>query len=140
MKKKKSILTLIVMMTFIALSSCSWNMGSGDMRERNIEKATLAHLDSIPRVKFIGLSDTHDQQDGNFNAVVIFEIPDSNGNMEEHNARVVTNYNGNVLYSWEDLDCQILDEVKQKVSDKLEEKGIPIDDSLIDALINLKRR
>lgn len=71
---------------------------------------------------------------------MIYNVPDSAGNMVEHNARVTTNGDGSEIYTWEDLECRVLGEIKQKVSDKLEEKGINIDSSLIDAIIKLKRR
>lgn len=136
---KNLIVALIIIMATIALSSCSWNAGKGDVRDRNLETATLERLDSINGVEYIGLSDTHDLDSGNFQAVVIFNVPDSAGNMVERNARVTTTGDGSEILAWEDLDCQVLGEAKQKVSDKLEEEGINIDGSLIDALINLKR-
>lgn len=139
MKNMNLIVALIVMMATVALSSCSWNAGKGDVRDRNLETATLARLDSICGVEYIGLSDTHDFDNGDFQAVVIYNVPDSAGNMVERNARVTTNADGSEILAWEDLDCQVLGEVKQKVSDKLEEIGVNIDGSLIDALINLKR-
>lgn len=140
MKKKKSILAFIIMMASVALPSCSWNIGRGDTRERNIENATLAYLDSIQVVEFIGITDTHDLEDGKFQAVVIFNAPDSIGNMEERNARVITNDNCTEIFSWEDLDSQLLVDTKKKVSEKMKESGLDIDDSLIDALINLKKQ
>lgn len=140
MKKQILIPAFIIMMAAVALSSCTWNIGRGDSRDRNIKTAMLAYLDSIHGVEYIGLSDTHDLEDGNFRAVIIYYLPDSTGNKVERNARVVTNSDGCEIYSWEDLDCQILDETKQKVSDKFEENGISIDGSLIDALMELKRR
>lgn len=140
MKKKSSILALIIMTASIALPSCLRGVGRSDMRDRNIEKAMLSYLDSIPGAKYIGLSDTRDLEDGNFQAVVIYKVPDSTGTNVERNARIVTNRDGSEIYSWNQLDCQVLEEVKQKVSNKFEEKGIGIDGSLIDALIELKRR
>lgn len=140
MTKKFQMLAITLLMALTTLTSCDWGIGKGDKRDRNIEKAVLAYLDSIPEVVYLGLSDTHDLKDGDFQAVIIYNIPDSLGNKVERNARVVTNNDGSEIYSWEDLDCQILDEVKQKVSDKFEEKGINLDGSLIDALIELKKR
>lgn len=140
MKKKISITAIVLLMASIAFTSCSLGVGKGDDRDRNIEKATLTRLDSISGVEYIGLSDTHDLEDGRVQAVVIYNVTDSAGNKLERNARVTTNGDGSEIYTWEDLDGQILGEVKQKVSDKLEEKGINIDDSLIDALIELKRK
>ncbi len=140
MNKKNHFPALMIMMAIAALSSCSWNIGRGDLRERNIRSAMLERLDSIPGVEFIGLADTRESDDGNFQAVIIFTVPDSGENTIERNARVRTNGDGSEIYSWEDLDCRILDEVKHKVTDKLEEKGIKIDGSLIDAIIELKRK
>lgn len=140
MKSKNSIASILIMMATFSLSSCSWNMGRGDDRDNNLEKTTLARLDSVKGVEYIGLSDTRDLEDGKFQAVVVYNVLDSAGKMVERNARVTTNNDGSEIYTWEDLDCQVLGEVKQKVSDKLEEKGINIDGSLIDALIELKRR
>lgn len=140
MKKKNQFSALMIMMATVALSSCSWNIGRGDLRERNIKTAMLEHLDSIPGVEYIGLADTHDLDDGNFQAVIIYTAPDSMDNRIERNARVITSGNGSEIHSWEDLDCRILDEVKQKVNDKFEEKGIKINGSLIDAIIELKRK
>ena len=139
---KKKILTrlLVIPAAVFALGSCLRTIGSGDVRERNIENAMLSYLDSVPGVEYIGLSDTHTSGNGNFQAVIIYKIPDRSGNKVERNARVITNGDGTEIYSWEDLDCQILDEVKQTLSDKFEEKGICIDGGVIDALIELKRR
>lgn len=140
MKTSLLFFALVAVMASIALSSCSCNSGMGDTRDRNIEKAALARLDSIPGVEYVGLSDTRILDDGDFEAVIIYYIPDSLGGREERNARVVTSHNGAEILSWQDLDTRILDDVKHKVTDKLQEKGINIDDSLIDALIELKRR
>lgn len=139
MKNLISILVSIIMMAAFTLTSCAWNSGRGDIRDRNIEKAMLARLDSLQGAQYVGLSDTHDLEDGKFQAVVIYNVYDSLGNSVERNARITTNDDGSEIYSWEDLDCQVLREVKQKVSDQLKDKGINIDSSLIDALIELKR-
>lgn len=140
MKKKNSILALIIMMAYGALSSCSWNIGKGDIRDRNIENVMLAYLDSIPGVEYIGLSDAHSNEDGNFQAVIIFNVPDSMGNMIERNARVTTNDNCTEIFSWEDLSSQILANTKEKVNEKMKESDLDIDESLIDVLINLKKQ
>lgn len=140
MKTQLSLIALVATMLSLALSSCSWHMGRGDIRDNNIEKATLARLDSISGVQFVGLSDTRTLEDGTFEAVVIYYVPDSAGGRQERNARMVTTDDGSEILSWDDLECHILDDVKQMVNDKLEGNGINIDDSLIDALIELKRR
>lgn len=140
MTKKILMLAMAVIMAHAALTSCSWNVGQGDIRDRNIGNATLARLDSIPDVEYIGLADTHDLDDGNFQAVVIYNITDSAGNKTERSARVTTNGDGSEILVWEDLDSNVLSDAKQKITDKMEEKGINIDGSLIDALIELKKQ
>lgn len=140
MKKKILTLAIAVSMANAALTSCGWNMGLGETRDRNIGNATLAYLDSVPEVEYIGLADTRDLEDGNFQAVVIYNVTDSAGNRTERNARVTTNNDGSEIVSWEDLDSTVLTETKQKITDKLEEEGINLDGSLIDALIELKRQ
>lgn len=140
MKKKILTLAIAVSMANAVLTSCGWNVGLGDTRDRNIGNATLAYLDSVPEVEYIGLADTHDLEDGNFQAVVIYNVTDSAGNRMERNARVTTNNDGSEIVSWEDLDSSVLTETKQKITDKMEENGINLDGSLIDALIELKRQ
>ena len=139
MSKKILTLAIAVIMVHFALTSCSWGVGKGDARDRNIGEASVARLDSMPGVEYIGLADTHELEDGNFQAVVIYYVSDSVGNKIERNARVTTNHDGSKIIKWEDLETKMLTDVKQKVSDKMEEKGIPVDDSLIDALIKLKK-
>ena len=140
MTKKIQMLAITLLMALATLSSCGWGVGKGDTRDRNIGSATLAYLDSIPGVEYIGLADTHELEDGNFQAVVIYNVTDSTGNKIERNARVTTNPDGSEILEWEDLETEMLTDVKQKVSDKMEEKGIPLDGSLIDALIELKKQ
>lgn len=140
MKKKTLMLAIAVIMVQAILTSCGWNIGQGDNRDRNIGIATLNYLDSIPDVEYIGLADTHDLEDGKFQAVVIFNVTDAAGNKTEHNARVTTNGDGSEILSWEDLDSSVLSDTKQKITDKMEEKGINLDGSLIDALIELKKQ
>jgi len=140
MKKKILMLAMAVIIAQVAVTSCGWNVGLGDKRDRNIESATLNYLDSIPDVEYIGLADTHDLDNGQFQAVVIYNVRDSAGNKTERNARVTTNGDGSEIITWwEDLNCSVLSETKQKITDKMEEKGIPLDGSLIDALIKIKR-
>ncbi len=139
MKKKILKLTMAIIIAQAAVTSCGWNVGKGDIRDRNIGKATISYLDSIPNVEYVGLGDTHELEEGNFQAVVIYYVVDSAGNKKERNARVTTNSDGSEILSWEDLDTMILSETKQKITDKMEKKGIDIDGSLIDAIIDLKR-
>lgn len=141
MKKKIVTLAIAIIMAQATLTSCGWNVGQGDKRDRNIEAATLNYLDSIPEVEYIGLADTHNLEDGKFQAVVIFNVTDSAGNKTECNARVTTNGDGSEILSWEDLDSSVLSDTKQKITDKMEEKGINfVDGSLIDALIEIKKQ
>ncbi len=140
MIKKFVTLAIAAIMAHAALTSCSWNMGQGDIRDRNIGNATLAYLDSISDVEYIGLADTRDLEDGNFQAVVIYNVIDSAGNKSERNARVITSGDGSEILAWEDLDSNVLSDTKQKISDKMEEKGINLDGNLIDALIELKKQ
>ena len=51
----------------------------------------------------------------------------------------MTNSDGSEILSWEDLDTSILSDIEQKITDKMDEKGIDLDGSLIDALIEIKR-
>lgn len=140
MKKKILMLSIAVIMAKAMLTSCNWNVGQGDKRDRNIGIATLNYLDSIPDVEYIGLADTHELEDGKFQAVVIFNVIDASGNKTERNARVTTNRDGSEIISWEDLESNVLRETKQKITVKMEEKGIDLDVSLIDALIELKKQ
>lgn len=133
-------LAIAIIMAQATLISCGWNVGQGDRRDHNIGIATLDYLDSIPDAEYIGLADTHDLEDGKFQAVVIFNICDAAGNKTEHNARITTNSDGSEILSWEDLDSNVLSDAKQKITDKMEGKGINLDGSLIDALMELKKQ
>ena len=140
MKKKILMAAIAVILAQATLTSCGWNVGKGDKCDRNIGIATLNYLDSIPDVEYIGLADTQVLEDGKFQAVVIFNVADANGNRTERNARVTTNGDGTEILSWEDIDSRILSDTKQKITDKMEEKGINLDGSLIDALIEIKKQ
>jgi hypothetical protein len=140
MKKKILMLAMAVIIAQAAITSCGWNVGQGDTQDRNICNATLAYLDSIPDVEYIGLADTHELDNGKFQAVVIYNVTDSAGNKEEHNARVTTTWDGSEILTWEDLDSNVLSDTKQKITDKMEEKGINLDGSLIDALIEIEKQ
>jgi len=140
MKKKILTLAMAVIIAQAAITSCGLNVGKGDKRDRNIGSATLNYLDSIPDVEYIGLADTRVLDNGQFQAVVIYNVTDSAGNKTERNARVTTNGDGSEIFTWEDLDGSVLNETKQKIKDKMEEIGLPLDGSLIDALIEIKKR
>lgn len=138
MKTKNYTLALLILIVSIAIAACS--MGKGNLRDKNLEQATLARLDSVPGIQYVGMADTHELDGGKFQTVIIYYVTDSVGNRTEYNVRVTTNDDGSKIYSWEEMDSHILSDVKQKVNDKMEENGIPIDDSLIDALIELRKR
>lgn len=137
MKTKFSILSIAFLMAVSLLASCS--MGKGDRRDSNLEQAVLTRLDSISNVEYVGMSDVHTLDGNRLQSVVIYYVTDSIGNRIEQNARVTTNDDCSEVFAWEDLDSNILGETKQMVSDKLEAKGINMDGSLIDALIELKK-
>lgn len=138
MKTKNYTLALLILIVSIAIAACS--MGKGNLRDKNLEQATLARLDSVPGIQYVGMADTHELDGGKFQTVIIYYVTDSVGNRTEYNVRVTTNNDGSEIYSWEEMDTHILSDVKQKVNDKMEENGIPIDGSLIDALIELRKR
>ena len=140
MKKKILMPAIALIMALSTLTCCGWNVGHGDRRDRNIGYTTHNYLDSIPDIEYIGMADAHDLEDGNFQAVVIYNTVDAAGNKTEHNARVTTNSDGTEIISWEDLDSHVLSDTKQKITDKMEEKGINLDGSLIDALIQIKKQ
>lgn len=49
MKTKNYILSILFLMVSIAITSCS--PGKGYLRDRNLEQATLARLDSVPGIQ-----------------------------------------------------------------------------------------
>lgn len=138
MKTINYTLALLFLMVSFAIASCSPT--KGELRDRNLEQATLARLDSIPGIQYVGKSYARELDDDKFQAVIICYVTDSAGNRTEYNARVTTNDDCSKIYSWEEMDTHILGDIKQKVSDKMEEKGIDLDGSLIDALIELRKR
>lgn len=138
MKTKCFILPLLFLMVSFAIASCSPR--KGELRDRNLEQATLARLDSVPGIQYVGKSYARELDDDKFQTVIICYITDSVGNRTEYNARVTTNDDCSEIYSWEELNTHILSDVKQKVTDTMEEKGIDMDASLIDALIELRKR
>lgn len=138
MKTKCFILPLLFLMVSFAIASCSPR--KGELRDKNLEQATLARLDSVPGIQYVGKSYARELDDDKFQTVIICYITDSVGNRTEYNARVTTNDDCSEIYSWEELNTHILSDVKQKVTDTMEEKGIDMDGSLIDALIELRKR
>lgn len=138
MKTKCFILPLLFLMVSFAIASCSPR--KGELRDRNLEQATLARLDSVPGIQYVGKSYARELDDDKFQTVIICYITDSVGNRTEYNARVTTNDDCSEIYSWEELNTHILSDVKQKVTDTMEEKGLDMDGSLIDALIELRKR
>lgn len=138
MKTTNYTLALLILMVSFAIASCSPR--KGELRDRNLEQAALARLDSFPGIQYVGKSYARELDDDKFQAVIICYVTDSAGNRTEYNARVTTNDDCSEIYSWEEMDTHVLGDVKQKVSDKMEEKGIDLDGSLIDALIELRKR
>lgn len=138
MKTINYTLALLFLMVSFAIASCSPT--KGELRDRNLEQATLARLDSVPGIQYVGKSYARELDDDKFQAVIICYVTDSAGNRTEYNARVTTNDDCSEIYSWEEMDTHILGDIKQKVSDKMEKKGIDLDGSLIDALIELRKR
>ncbi len=138
MKTINYTLALLILMVSFAIASCSPR--KGELRDRNLEQAALARLDSVPGIRYVGKSYARELDDDKFQAVIICYVTDSAGNRTEYNARVTTNDDCSEIYSWEEMDTHVLGDVKQKVSDKMEEKGVDLDDSLIDALIELRKR
>lgn len=138
MKTESALFCIAFLTASFLLASCS--MDKGDRRDSNLEQAVLTRLDSIPNVEYVGVSDVHTLYDNRLQSVVIYYVTDSIGNRVERNAQVTINEDCSEIFVWEDLDSNVLGETKQTVSDKLEEKGIYMDRSLIDALIELKKR
>lgn len=142
MKRKVTLFT-IVLMAMSLLGSCSLGIGKGDRRDRNLQQALLTRLDTVPGVEYIGKSDVrqiHENGTTRLSAVIIYFVTDSLGERSERNALVTTSDDCAEIYSWEELDTRILTDVKQQVTEKMEEVGLPIDGSLIDAIIALKKR
>ncbi len=125
-------------MVSFAIASCSPR--KGELRDRNLEQATLARLDSVPGIQYVGKSYVRELDGEKFQTVIICYVTDSAGNRTEYNARVTTNDDCSEIYSWEEMDTHILGDIKQKGSDKMEEKGIDMDGSLIDALIEFRKK
>lgn len=135
MKTKNYVLLPVI--SLVTVASCSY--GKGDIRNRNIEQTLSERLDSLPGIRYMGMSDTHELEGNRFQAVIIYYVTDAAGNRTERNARVTTNDDCSEIYTWEDLDSNVLGQTKQMISDKMEEKGIDLDENLIDFLIELKK-
>ncbi|MDE6553226.1 MAG: hypothetical protein K2K98_09765 [Muribaculaceae bacterium] len=138
MKRKLTPFAIALAIAYLLLPSC--RMGIGDRRDRNIQHALMAYLDSAPEFEYVGMSDTHDLDGDRLQAVVIYYVVDSTGNQTEHNARVTTNHDCTEILTWENLESTVLKDTKRKVNEKIQEKGINIDGSLIDTLLKLKNR
>lgn len=138
MKTINYTLAFLILMVSVAIASCSPR--KGELRDRNLKQATLARLDSVPGIQSVGKSYARELDGDKFQTVIICYVTDSVGNRTEYNASVTTNDDCSEIYSWEEMDTRILGDTKQKVSDKMEEKGIDMDRSLIDALIELRKK
>lgn len=121
MKTKCFILPLLFLMVSFAIASCSPR--KGELRDRNLEQATLARLDSVPGIQYVGKSYARELDDDKFQTVIICYITDSVGNRTEYNARVTTNDDCSEIYSWEELNTHILSDVKQKVTTRWKKKA-----------------
>ena len=94
----------------------------GDLKDRNLEQATLSRLDSIPNVEYIGKSDVRALDDNRFQAVIIYYVTDSTAiKLNTMHASPPT-MTAREVYTWEELDSNVLGDTKQMISDKLEEK------------------
>lgn len=102
MKTKNYILSILFLMVSIAITSCS--PGKGYLRDRNLEQATLARLDSVPGIQYVGKSYARELDGDTFQTVIIYYATDSVGNRAEYNARVTTNDDCSEIYSWEEMD------------------------------------
>lgn len=140
MKKTFTTFAIMTLMASLTLSSCLLRSGKGDLRDRNLERALRENIESTPDIRYVGMSDVHELSGGKLEAVIIYYVTDSMGNRTERNVRVTANDDCSQIYAWECLESKTLEDVKQKVTDKFEEKGINISGNLIDALIELKRR
>ena len=137
---KRKLIPLAIALAIVNFLFPSCRMGIGDQRDRNIQRVMMAYLDSVPEFEYIGMSDTHDLDGDRFQAVLIYCVADSTGRRTERNARVTTNHDCTEILTWEDLESTVLKDTKRKVSEKMQEKGINLDGSLIDTLLKLKNR
>ena len=137
MNLKFHLIAIALLMAAVALSSCT--TGQNVRRDRNLEQALLARVDTVPYVEYVGMSDVSNNNDHTCSAVIIYYVTDKDGVKTERNARVTANEDCSEIYAWEDLDTQILDSVKQQMTDRFEENGISVDGSIIDNIIKLKR-
>ncbi|MDE6283952.1 MAG: hypothetical protein K2L97_08200 [Muribaculaceae bacterium] len=137
MNLKFHLIAIGLLMAAVALSSCT--TGQNVRRDRNLEQALLARVDTVPYVEYVGMSDVSNNNDHTCSAVIIYYVTDKDGVKTERNARVTANEDCSEIYAWEDLDTQILDSVKQQMTDRFEENGISVDGSIIDNIIKLKR-
>lgn len=64
MKTTNYTLALLILMVSIAMASCS--VGIGDRRNKNLEEATLARLDSVSSIQYVGMSDSHELEGDKF--------------------------------------------------------------------------
>lgn len=137
MNLKFHLIAIALLMAAVALSSCT--TGQNVRRDRNLEQALLARVDTVPYVEYVGMSDVSNNNDHTCSAVIIYYVTDKDGVKTERNARVTANEECSEIYAWEDLDTQILDSVKQQITDRFEENGISVDGNIIDNIIKLKR-
>ncbi|MDE7153210.1 MAG: hypothetical protein K2O00_02045 [Muribaculaceae bacterium] len=140
MKMLFTCIATVTLAASLSLTSCSSGLGEGDHRDKNLEHALMIRQDSVSDIEYVGMSDVHVLENDRIRTVIIYYVTDSTGNRTERNVRVTANNDCSEIYTWENLDSKVLEDVKQKVSDKFEENNIDMDGSLIDALIKLKRK
>lgn len=140
MKSKYSISALILVIAVIFISSCSGTKGTERDRNSNLEKAVRIHYDDVLDIHYIGMSYKIELKDGKFLGVIIYSVTDSIGNQTKRRARVTMNHDCTEIYSWEELYTDCPHDVKYFVKENQYEESInPIDGSLIDAVIELRK-
>ena len=81
MKTINYTLALLILMVSFAIASCSPR--KGELRDRNLEQATLARLDSVPGIQYVGKSYVRELDGEKFQTVIICYVTDSAGNRTE---------------------------------------------------------
>lgn len=68
MKTINYTLALLILMVSFAIASCSPR--KGELRDRNLEQATLARLDSVPGIQYVGKSYARELDGDKFQTVI----------------------------------------------------------------------
>ena len=69
MKTINYTLALLILMVSFAIASCSPR--KGELRDRNLEQATLARIDSVPGIQYVGKSYARELDDDKFQATAL---------------------------------------------------------------------